>query len=139
MKLDTNGTNPEIIKKLIDKKLIDYIAMDIKSSEGEYCKASGINANSDLVDKIKSSIEIIKNSGIEYEFRTTFVDGIHDENSVRGIGELIKGAKTYYLQSYVESEYVIDKNLSEPDIERIKKYREIIKEYVHEAEIRGVD
>lgn len=138
VKLDTNGTNPEMIKRLIDAECIDYIAMDIKSSEDNYSVAAGLG-NNDVINKIKESISIITGSGIDYEFRTTVAEGIHDEYCIRGIGRLIKGAKRHYIQSFMESEYVPDKKLSTPDNETINKYVEIMKEYVDEAYVRGVD
>ncbi|MDO4188298.1 MAG: anaerobic ribonucleoside-triphosphate reductase activating protein [Lachnospiraceae bacterium] len=139
IKLDTNGTNPEMIKDLIDKGLIDYVAMDIKSSEDDYYKAAGINEEDKFIDSIKQSVSIIINSNIDYEFRTTVVDGLHDIDSIKGIGQLIKGAKRHYLQAFKESEFVCDKSFSTPDDITITKYKEIMKDYVDEAYIRGVD
>ncbi len=124
VKLDTNGSNPEILKKLIDKKLVDYIAMDIKAPFGaksqiskfksqSYEKATGVKIN---LEKIKKSVEIIKNSGIDYEFRTTVVPGIHIKEDILQIAREISPAKRYYLQNF-RPEKTID-----PKFEKIKPY-----------------
>jgi pyruvate formate lyase activating enzyme len=124
VKLDTNGSNPEMLKKLINSKLVDYVAMDIKAPLGakvqsskfkvqSYEKATGIKAD---LDKIKKSIGIIKNSGIDYEFRTTVVPTIHTKEDILQIARNISPAKKYYLQNF-RSEKTID-----PKFEKIKPY-----------------
>lgn len=107
VKLDTNGTNPEMIKRLIDEKLIDYIAMDIKAPlvKEKYEKACGISFD---VLKIKESISIIKNSGVEYEFRTTVVPGIHNEEDVISIANEIVSANKYFIQRFRGEKGTID-------------------------------
>jgi len=107
VKLDTNGTNPEIIKRLIDEKLIDYIAMDIKAPlvKEKYELACG--AVFDIL-KIKESISIIKNSGIEYEFRTTVVPGIHIEKDIIDIANEIAPANKYFIQRFRGEKGTID-------------------------------
>ena len=147
IKLDTNGTNPEMLKSLIDEGLIDYVAMDIKSSKDKYLEATGIDSHNceniikgnSIIEKVQKSIDILIESQIEYEFRTTVVKQMHDGDAIRGIGELIKGAKKHYLQSFIDSEYVKDHTLTNCDKELLEKFRNIIAEYVDEAYIRGVD
>ncbi|MFH1656415.1 MAG: anaerobic ribonucleoside-triphosphate reductase activating protein [Candidatus Nealsonbacteria bacterium] len=105
VKLDTNGSNPEMLKDLINKKMIDYVAMDIKGPleksesniNSKYEKIIGVKID---LDKIKNSIDIIKNSGIDYEFRTTIVPGIHTKKDIISIVKEISGAKKYYLQNF---------------------------------------
>lgn len=97
VKLDTNGTNPEMLEKLLAGGLIDYFAMDIKTKIDDYKKAVGTEVD---LEKIKKSIGIIRNSGINYEFRTTVVPGIHEEEDILAIAEEIAGAKRYYLQQF---------------------------------------
>lgn len=99
VKLDTNGSNPKMLKDLINKKLIDYIAMDIKAplKTQKYAKAAGLEID---LDKIKESIKIIKNSGIDYEFRTTIVPKLHQLKDIAGIAKQLKGAKIYFLQQF---------------------------------------
>ncbi len=96
VKLDTNGTNPEIVRELLSNKLIDYIAMDIKSSIDRYDDAAGMIVDK---DKIIESIQIIKNSLTDYEFRTTMIrEIVGDEEDIEKIGEMIKGSNSYYFQ-----------------------------------------
>ena len=99
VKLDTNGSNPKMLKDLIDKKLIDYVAMDIKAplKEKDYNKATGVKG---ALSKVKKSIKIIQNSGIDYEFRTTVVPTIHKKEDIIEIVRLISTTKKYYLQNF---------------------------------------
>jgi pyruvate formate lyase activating enzyme len=97
VKLDTNGSNPNLTKELIADGLIDYIAMDIKAPINDYENAIGVKWDK---EKIVQSIEIIKNSHINYEFRTTMIRGIiQGKEAVEQIGKLIKGAKLYFMQT----------------------------------------
>jgi len=98
VKLDTNGTNPDILEKLLEEKLIDYIAMDIKNTidDKNYMKITRVD---NCCRRIKKSIEIIKNSLVDYEFRTTVAPGITKENII-DIAKYISGAKKYYLQEF---------------------------------------
>jgi len=109
VKLDTNGTNPELIKRLIDEKLIDYVAMDIKApiTKEKYEAACGVTGFD--VSKIKESISIIKDSGIEYEFRTTVVPGIHTEEDIINIANEIAPANKYFIQRFRGEKGTIDK------------------------------
>ena len=142
IKLDTNGTNPEMIERLINERLIDYIAMDVKSSKEKYYEAIGLSkeyVEEEIIKKIEKSIGIIMNSDIEYEFRTTVMKRLHDEKTIEGIGKMIYGAKRHYIQSFVDSEYVKDHTLEAYDNEELYRFREIIGKSVMEANVRGVD
>ncbi len=97
VKLDTNGTNPGMLRDLIDKGLLDYIAMDVKSSLGSYSKVAGVEVD---ISKVKESIMLLKSSKIEYEFRTTLVPGLHDDSELREIAKLISGCRRYVLQGF---------------------------------------
>ncbi len=97
VKLDTNGYIPQVIEDLIKREYIDFISMDIKSSRDKYSTAAGVNVN---IDRITESIEIIKKSGVEYEFRTTVVPGIVEEEDIEDIGNWIEGAEVYVLQQF---------------------------------------
>lgn len=136
VKLDSNGTKPDLLKHLIDAKKVDYIAMDIKSSYKNYCKVAGISNNL-LIDKVKESVELLKNSGIDYEFRTTLVKELHDIDDIYGIGEIIKGAKRFYFQKFTDHGYCIEDNFHEVEIDVANKYLEIIKKYCENANLRG--
>ena len=97
VKLDSNGTRPDVLKKVIQERLVDFIAMDIKNSLKNYSRTVGNEADT---ERIRLSVEMIMNSGIDYEFRTTVVPGIHTEKDFDEIAKWIKGAKSYYLQEF---------------------------------------
>ena len=136
IKLDTNGYYPEMLQKLIDEKLVDYIAMDIKNSPGFYPETVGVEDVD--YNRVKKSIDILMNSGIDYEFRTTVVKEFMNQFNIIIIGMLVKGAKRYFLQPFVDRESVPFSNLSAPDMDTLYYYRDILKEFVDHVEIRGV-
>jgi len=107
IKLDTNGARPDILKKLLDLKLLDFVAMDIKNQPERYSETVGVKVD---IERIKLSVELIRNSRLPYEFRTTVVPGIHTEKDFLVIAEWLKGAMAYYLQEYRE-DVILDKNL----------------------------
>ncbi len=107
IKLDTNGTNPEVLEKLLAENLLDYIAMDIKAPFEKY---PNITRRFLDIEKIKKSIEIIMTSGIDYEFRTTVVRSQLSPDDLTVISENIKGAKKYYLQKF-NSKEILDEKL----------------------------
>ena len=135
IKLDTNGTNPEVIKELLNKNLLDYIAMDIKNSLNMYPCTVGMKKIDE--NKIKESIKLIQNSGIDYEFRTTLVNEFHSLESIKEMGKLIKGSKKLYLQQFVDREGVIQKGLHPVDEDLANKFKEILSEFVEEVNLRG--
>ena len=106
VKLDTNGTNPEMLKELYSRELLDYAAMDIKSPLGSYDGASGVETD---ISKIKESASIIRASGIPYEFRTTVVPGIHTLEKIEGIGKWLEGSELYIIQPFSPSGNLINK------------------------------
>ena len=105
VKLDTNGSAPNVVKDLIDNSLIDYVAMDIKTSLSDYAKVCGLKSMD--VDAISESIKLIMNSGIDYEFRTTVCKELHNKDTFRDIANMIKGCSKYYLQSYRSSDALL--------------------------------
>ncbi|MFA5086906.1 MAG: anaerobic ribonucleoside-triphosphate reductase activating protein [Candidatus Paceibacterota bacterium] len=126
IKLDTNGSNPEMLQKLIDEKLVDYVAMDIKAplSQEKYNQANGVGIP---LEKIRKSIEIIKNSGIDYEFRSTIVTKLHSKQDIIQMAKDIAPAEKYFLQRFHGEKGVIDPGLADAkpfedkDLEEIKK------------------
>ena len=137
IKLDTNGTNPRMLASLINDKLTDYVAMDIKSSFSGYEKACGISGIK--LAPIKESIDLLINGKCDYEFRTTAVSELLDDNAVREIGQLLKGAKRYFLQGYVESEFVPDKSLTPVGKEKLLQYQQELSSFINEVALRGID
>ena len=124
IKLDTNGTNPVLLEKLIDEGLIDYVAMDIKNSPSLYAKTSGVtNVN---LDSIRKSISIIMKKAPDYEFRTTLVNEFHEHMDYDAFFELIKGAKRLYLQKFVDREGCIKKGLHDVDELEATKLRDYL-------------
>lgn len=136
VKLDTNGTNPTILKKLIDLHLVDYIAMDIKADIENYDKVVCTHIDS---ASIRTSIRLIMQSNIEYEFRSTVVPDVFDEETMHGIAKEIKGAKVYYLQQFKPSDHTISQAYRQgargnrSDLERFKS---IIQQHVDSVQIR---
>lgn len=137
VKLDSNGYRPDILKNLLDENLLDMIAMDIKSSPDEYAIASGIPTLD--VEKIRKSVEIIKSSNIDYEFRTTVVDELHSKDTFYQIRDWLKGSKTYALQCFEDGDAVIEHGYHAPSEENLHTYLKIIQEVIPHAILRGVD
>ena len=109
VKLDTNGSNPEVLKNLINNNLVDYIAMDIKNVFKEYNPI--INFKQINIDKIKESIDLIKTSNVNHEFRTTIMKNYHNIDKITEISEYLGKDQKYYLQNFQDSSNVTDKNL----------------------------
>ena len=136
VKVDTNGSFPERLKELVDSGNVDYVAMDIKNSKEKYAFTAGIE-NLSLAD-VEKSVEILKNSKIDYEFRTTVVDGFHTVEDIALIGEWIKGAKGYYLQNFVDSGDLIENGLKAVNSTELYKMQQIAAQFVVKTEIRGI-
>lgn len=137
VKLDTNGNHPELLKQLIDEGLVDYVAMDIKNSEDKYAWTCGL-PEMDLTP-IKQSISILINSDIDYEFRTTVIKEFHEESDFCKIGEMIKGARAYFLQRFTDRDSVPYGNLTSPHPDEMRHFAEIAGKYVENTNLRGVD
>ena len=134
VKLDTNGGNPKVLQELIDEDLVDYVAMDIKNIFNKYNITAGKKIN---LDNIKKSIEILKASKIDYEFRTTIIKEMHSLDDIISICKLVGDAK-YYLQNFEDSENVIDHSLhgfSREELLFIDKY---LKDVFPNVEIRAL-
>jgi pyruvate formate lyase activating enzyme len=136
VKLDTNGARPDVLRRLYREKLLDYVAMDIKSSLENYEKTT--NSKIDK-ERIRLSVELIRNSGIDYEFRTTVVPGLHTERDFPEIVKWIKGSKKYALQAFEDKGKILDPRFLKKtkgkklDLEKIAGK---IKKYFGKIEIR---
>ena len=135
IKLDSNGYKPEVLKEAISLKLVDCIAMDINSGPTNYHVAAGLM--SAFTDKISESINLIMNSGIDYEFRTTVVKGIHTDFDFEEIGKWITGANKYFIQNYRDNENVMVKGYESFTDEELEHILDIVKKYIPNAAIRG--
>ncbi len=137
VKLDSNGTNPAMLKNLIDEKLVDYIAMDIKQSKEKYNDIACMPVFN--LAPIEESVELLKEGRVEYEFRTTIMKECHNASDMESIGKWLKGASAYYLQSYKESEQVINPVFNPHSPETLHSFVDILKPFVPNTFLRGVD
>lgn len=136
IKLDTNGFFPERLKKAIDKGLVDYIAMDIKSSPEGYAKAVGIDGID--ISPAMESVKLIMSSGVDYEFRTTAVKGLHLVSDFERIGEWICGAKRYFIQQFIDSGDLIRTGFEAFSKEETEKLVAAVSKNVPSAKARGI-
>ncbi len=137
VKLDTNGTSPEMLKRMCESGACDYVAMDIKNSESKYEMSAGCEGLS--VELIKQSIEYLIGSDMEYEFRTTVVGCLHTEQDIEDISRMIRGAKRYFLQCYKESADVLSPNGLYPfSEEEMRRMCELSRSILGVTELRGV-
>ena len=134
IKLDTNGSNPDILLDLLEEGLIDYVAMDIKNSLNKYDLTAGAKVNH---DRIVRSIEILKNSGVDYEFRTTLIKEFHNKEDMYEMGKLLEGHPNLYLQKFQISDGVINKNLHPVDEDLANSFVDILSQYIDNVELRG--
>jgi len=135
IKIDTNGSNSELLKKIIEDKLVDYIALDIKADKDNYNKISGVNID---ITKIEKSLNLIINSGIDYEVRTT---AVRNYNNLEKIGEWLNNfkIKKYVIQNFVIRDKLIDNNFKEIkqySEEELNEIKDSIKKYYEKVEIR---
>ena len=137
VKLDTNGSNFEALKNLIEEKLVDYVAMDIKNSVDKYSRTIGLD-NFDMSEVEKSKNYLLENH-VDYEFRTTVVKEYHEIKDFEEIGKWIKGAKYYYLQNFEDHGNCILEGLNAVDVVDLKKMKEVIEPYVEYVKIRGIE
>ncbi|MCS7180636.1 MAG: anaerobic ribonucleoside-triphosphate reductase activating protein, partial [bacterium] len=135
VKIDTNGSNPEIIEKILKENLIDYISMDLKGPLEKYKIITGVEIDT---KKILKSVELIKSSDIEYEFRTTVVKKQISFDDFEKIGRIIEGSKMYYLQKFIPSKLVNEDFMKETTYsdEEFDVIKEIMKKYVLECKVR---
>lgn len=133
-KLDTNGTKPQYLKELLSSGVVDYVAMDIKNSPARYAETVGVKAFN--LSDIYKSIEVLKSSGVEHEFRTTVTKTFHDESSLLEASHMIEGASVWYLQTYRESENVIDKAVEGYSEEEMKALTEALRKTVPFVKLR---
>ena len=136
VKLDTNGSFPDRLEEILKSGNVDYVAMDIKNSPAKYAETVGIPGFD--VSKIQRSIEIIRSSGIEHEFRTTVVSPLHDSESIAGAAEMVRGAPKYFLQNFVDSGNLINgEGMSALPGEELEKALAKAKALIPQAKIRG--
>ena len=136
IKLDTNGSFPEKLKDLIDKNLLDYVAMDIKNSIKQYGETIGLDTR--YSEAVQKSVSYLKEGHVDYEFRTTVTRNFHTEQDFVGIGQWISGAKRYYLQAFVDSGDLIESNIEGVSKEEMELFLKKVREQIPCAKIRGM-
>ena len=137
VKLDTNGTFPDRLNRMITDGLVQYVAMDIKNSQERYADTAGLK-EMDLAP-VRESVSLLMEGRTEYEFRTTVVAELHDDRSFSGIGKWIKGAAHYYLQKFTDRETVPFEGLHAPTDDQMRKWAEMLRPDIPAVELRGVD
>ena len=137
VKLDTNGNHPAVLKEVLDRGLADYVAMDIKNSPDKYAMTAGLD-HFDMT-KVKESISLLINSDIDYEFRTTVVNELHQKEDFTEIGELIKGAKKYFLQNFTDRDTVPFGGFNPASKQDLEAFAWEAGKFVESVEIRGMD
>lgn len=134
VKLDTNGTNPDMLRKLMEEKLIDYAAMDIKNSRTRYDETCGAK----VLPQAEQSVRLLMNGNIDYEFRTTVCKPLHTLNDMKDIGLWLKGAKRYFIQQFAVSDNVPDKRLTPFSEEEMTQLKNAVLPYIPNTHIRGL-
>ena len=137
VKLDTNGTHPEQLARMIGEGLVQYVAMDIKNSPERYAETSGL-PEMDLAP-VRESVSLLMEGKTDYEFRTTTVAELHDDRSFELIGKWISGARRYFLQKFTDRDTVPFEGLHAPTDEQMRKWADMLRPEIPAVELRGVD
>ncbi len=135
VKLDTNGSDPSMLRSLLDENLLDYVAMDIKNSKDRYADTCG---GVDILPQVKISAKLLMESNIDYEFRTTVCHPYHDAAAIDAIARWLEGAKQYFLQGFVDSGDLIGQNLSALTPQQMDTLRQAALPYIPNTRIRGI-
>jgi len=136
VKLDTNGSFPQKLKSLAEKKLIDYVAMDIKNSPAHYEQTCGAPVN---MEAITESVDFLMHGKVDFEFRTTVVSQFHTSESMLEIGKWLKGDEKYFLQAFSDSGSLIQDGLSGVSKEQMSGFADIVSPYIPRVSLRGID
>ena len=135
VKLDTNGSYPQALSEILDRQLVDYVAMDVKNSREKYPITAGIDKD---CSSVYQSIKMIMNSSVDYEFRTTVVKELHDVEDIEQIAKTVTGAERFYLQSFKDSGDLIGEGYTAHSAKTLEEMKNIALRYVKVCEIRGV-
>ncbi len=135
IKLDTNGTNPSLVRTLVDNGLVDYFAIDIKNDKENYAKIIGFDKYD--TKNIEITVDYLISNNLDYEFRTTLIDEYHTAENIKKIGEWIKGANKYFMQKFKPGDNCIAGGLTEVKEDKAKEFLNIITPFVKQANLRG--
>ena len=136
VKLDTNGGRPDVLREILRAGLADYVAMDIKSSRKNYEKAAGVKG---VLPAVLESIELLRSSGIPYEFRTTAVKNLHTAADFSQIGEWLAGTERYFIQSFTDSGDILSPGMEAFSNAELHGLLEAVLPQIPKAQLRGVD
>lgn len=136
IKLDTNGTFPELLQQLVEKELVDYVAVDIKNSLEKYSVTVGLRSFD--TKPVEESVQYLLKNPVEYEFRTTVVRQFHQSDDLSSIGKWIRGAKKYFLQSFVDSGNLIENGLSGYSKSEMEQFQQLLLLDIPKVMLRGV-
>ena len=139
IKLDTNGSHPNMLEYLANEKLIDYVAMDIKNCPDRYGETIG---DSKFPAQIERSMVFLMDGALDYEFRTTVVDELHSEEDILAMGQWLQKlgkTKRLFLQPYADRDSVLKPGLHTPSTEKLGRFKEILTPYAEFVDIRGTD
>lgn len=137
VKLDTNGTHPARLRALLEAGLLDYVAMDVKNAPERYAETVGLPSFD--IGPIRDSVALLLARAPDYEFRTTVVAELHDDDAFPAIGELIQGARRYFLQPFTDRDSVVFSGLHAPARQDLERWLALVRPFVREAALRGVD
>lgn len=135
VKLDTNGSHPDVLRRVIDAGLVDYVAMDLKNAPSRYAETTGCEVS---LDAIAESASLLRTGTLPYEFRTTVVAELHDEAAFHGIGQAFGSDSPYYLQCFVDSPSLLQPGLHACSQDEMRRYLQIAKQYFPRAALRGM-
>ncbi len=140
VKLDTNGTSPEMLSYLIDNRLVDYVAMDIKNSPERYAETMGMEQGSEasarLLEKVRRSAALLMEGRVDFEFRTTLVRELHSEGDILSIGKWLEGNEKYFLQTYRDEGDLLVGGFNYYNKEETESLLALLRQYIPSAEIR---
>ena len=135
VKLDTNGSNPTMLKKLLEDQAIDYVAMDIKNCPDRYAATCG---GVDILPQVEECLTLLRKSPVEWELRTTCVKPFHDRNALEAIGKWLSGTENYHLQSFVDSGDLVGTGVSGFTKEEMESLRQAVLPYIQTTRLRGI-
>ncbi len=143
VKLDTNGSRPEVLKALVEKNLVDYVAMDIKNCPADYPETAGMRPA--LMEAVEDSARFLLAGNVDYEFRTTVVDELHSEEGIAAMGRWLESlssdhkTKRLFLQCYMERESVLSPGFNPPSKEKMTDFVSILQPFAEVVQVRGMD
>jgi pyruvate formate lyase activating enzyme len=136
VKLDTNGTRPDVLRRVLEEGLADLVAMDIKNSPQKYALTTGVE--NIRMDRVNESVSLLMGGNTPFEFRTTVVDGLHMPEDFAAIGEWLAGDEPYFLQNFKDSGDLIDPSMRGKTPEQMAECLTAVLPYLPKAEIRGL-